>query len=543
MKYSLTLSILATETVFVIVLLMFIYFNYKRISELEKDNEQMKYYQNKNEVNDNLSFEVNKNIIDYINSLKIIKGSELDAVQKNVLNEINKLKKLHHKEIKQVSKNIKENEDKMTINKIKINSNKDDIDDNLNRIYKLRKAVKYDLDKLLSRFIKEFMKKYDITENNRMLLYNTKLFFTYMDYSPVLVLFDNGLDKPDKLLFDNTERIFPLLHKLLTNYQIQNYIHDIIFETNYLAMKRILPQNYIYLTGLKKRIISVPLYKEIIYIIGRDNDKNVINWFSNNIPFLFDIYLPRLLNYIDINKVFIFNKIDEMMLNYFSKFPEFEYFNEFFTHITLSDIKDDRNHLLNILRKYIFEDVNKTKETEIINNNKLYKLLIVLLPEMLFMMKYNVDYANKYQKLITSEYFINIPTLDSRIDPNFNLVNFVNFVNYFTCKSVAKSNTLYEGNVTSIQQKENYRNIALKLYLSENMSFIETSTRRDFENIFLKKLNDTILNNTQIITKDKILKYEDFICNPYKKNENCVDEECDDNIETDPITSSENDIN
>ena len=53
---------------------MFIYFNYKRISELEKDNDQIKFYQNKNEINDNLSFEVNKNIIDYINSLKIIKG-------------------------------------------------------------------------------------------------------------------------------------------------------------------------------------------------------------------------------------------------------------------------------------------------------------------------------------------------------------------------------------------------------------------------------------------------------------------------------------
>lgn len=534
MTYSLTLSILATETVFVIVLLMFIYFNYKRISELEKDNEQIKYYQNKNEVNDNLSFEVNKNIIDYINSLKIIKGSELDAVQKNVLNEINKLKRLHHKEIKQVSKNIKDNKDKIKINKIKINSNKDDIDDNLNRIYKLRKAVKYDLDKLLGRFIREFMKKYDITDNNQMLLYNTKLFFTYMDYSPVLVLFDNGLDKPDKLLFDNTERIFPLLHKLLTNYQIQNYIHDIIFETNYLKLKDT-SSNYIYLTGLKKHIIAVPLHKEITYIIGRDNDKNVINWFSNNIPFLFDIYLPRLLNYIDINKVFIFNKIDEMMVNYFSKFPEFEYFNEFFTHITLSDIKDDRNHLLNILRKYIFEDVNKIKETEIINNNKLYKLLIVLLPEMLFMMKYNIDYANKYQKLIVSEYFINIPTLDSRVDQKFNLVNFVNFIKYFTCKSVA-----HNGNTQTYEaskEKENYRNIALKLYLSENMAYVNTSTRYHFENTFLNNLNDAILSRSDIITADSKFNYEDFVCNPY--NNTCVDEECDEDISIQPITPSD----
>jgi hypothetical protein len=533
MKYSLTLSILATETVFVIVLLMFIYFNYKRISELEKDNDQIKFYQNKNEINDNLSFEVNKNIIDYINSLKIIKGSELDAVQKNVLNEINKLKRLHRKEIKQVSENINQNEEKIKVNKMKINLNKENIDDNLNRIYKLRTAVKYDLDKLLIRFIKEFMKKYDITENNQMLLYKSRLFYSYIDYSPIILLFDNGLDKPDKILFDNSERIFPLLHKLLNNYQIQNYTNDIIFETNYLNINDSISNNYLYHEGFKSWILKVPLYNEIFKIISDDN-KDVINWFTNNIPFIFDIYLPRLLNYVDINKVFIFNKIDEMMLNYFSKFPSFKYFNEFFTHITLSDIQNDRNHLLNILKKYIFEDVNKDKENEIINNEHLYKMLIVLLPEMLFMMKYNIDYANKYQKIIVSEYFVNVPTLDSRIDQNFNLVNFVNFVKSFTCKSVAHNG---EKVLTSIKEKENYRNIALKLYLSENMSYIETSTRRNFENVFLKKLNDTILYNTQIITRDKVFKYEDFICNPYNKN--CVDEEtCNEKISIKPITET-----
>lgn len=538
MKYSLTLSILATETVFVIVLLMFIYFNYKRISELEKDNEQIKYYQNKNEVNDNLSFEVNKNIIDYINSLKIIKGSELDAVQKNVLNEINKLKKLHHKEIKQISKNINESEDNIKINAMKIQVNKENIDDNLNRIYTLRTAVKYDLDKLLIRFIKEFMKKYDITVNNQMLLYNSKLFSSYIDYSPILLLFDNGLDKPDKILFDNTERIFPLLHKLLNNYQIQNYMNNIIFETNYLNINGSVIDNYFYHDGFKSWILKVPLYQEIFKII-RDDNKDVINWFTNNIPFIFDIYLPRLLNYVDINKIFIFNKIDEMMLNYFSKFPSFKYFNEFFTHITISDIQNDKNHLLNILIKYIFEDVNKDKKNEIINNEHLYKLLIVLLPEMLFMMKYNIDYANKYQKLIVSEYFVNVPTLDSRIDQNFNLLNFVNFVKSFTCKSNAHNG---EQVLTSVKEKENYRNIALKLYLSENMSYIETSTRRNFENVFLKKLNDTILYNTQIITRDKIFKYEDFICNPYNKN--CVDEEsCNEKITIKPITEIPDETN
>lgn len=533
MKYSLTLSILATETVFVIVLLMFIYFNYKRISELEKDNEQIKYYQNKNEVNDNLSFEVNKNIIDYINSLKIIKGSELDAVQKNVLNEINKLKKLHHKEIKQVSKNIKDNKDKIKINKIKISTNKDNISDNLNRIYRLRTAVKYDLDKLLIRFIKEFLKKYDVTTNNQTLLYDTKLFGSFLDYSPVLLLFDNGLDKPDKILFDNTERIFPLLHKLLNNYQIQNYTNKIIFETNYLKLKDT-SSNYIYHKGLKELMINVPLHAKINSII-QDDTKEVINWFSNNIPFLFDIYLPRLLNYIDINKIFIFNKIDEMMVNYFSTFPSFEYFNEFFTHITLSDIQNDRNHLLNILRRYIFEDVNKNKENEIINNEHLYKILIVLLPEMLFMMKYNIDYANKYQKLIVSEYFINIPTLDSRVDQKFNLVNFVNFIKYFTCKSVA-----HNGNTQTYEaskEKENYRNIALKLYLSENMAYVNTSTRYHFENTFLNNVNDAILSRSDIITADSKFDYEEFVCNPY--NNTCVDEECDEDISTQPITPSE----
>lgn len=533
MKYSLTLSILATETVFVIVLLMFIYFNYKRISELEKDNEQLKFYQNKNEVNDNLSFEVNKNIIDYINSLKIIKGSELDVVQENVLNEISKLKKLHRKEIKQVSNKIQDNRNKLAINEIKIKTNKKNISNNLNRIYRLRTAVKYDLDKLLIKFIKEFIKKYNITTNNQNLLYDTKLFGSYIDYSPVLLLFDNGLDKPDRILFDNSERIFPLLHKILNNYQIQNYTNNIIFETNYLKLNDS-TSNYVYHKGLQDYILDVPLYQKL-YSIIEDDTKEVINWFSSNIQFLFDIYLPRLLNYIDINKIFIFNKIDEMMLNYFSTFPSFEYFNEFFTHITLPNIINDRNHLLNILKRYIFEDVNKNTENEIMNNEHLYKILIVLIPEMLFMMKYNIDYANKYQKLITSEYFINITTIDNRIDPNFNLVNFVKFVKYFTCKSVAHNGNKQE--YESIGEKENYRNIALKLYLSENMSYIETATRRAFESQFLQKLNDEILTRSDIITEDQVFKYEDFICNPYTYN--CVEEEtCGEEISTEPITTS-----
>ena len=244
------------------------------------------------------------------------------------------------------------------------------------------------------------MKKYDVTTNNQTMLYDTKLFGSFLNYSPVLLLFDNGLDKPDKILFDNTERIFPLLHKLLKNYQIQNYTSKNIFETNYLKLKDT-TSNYIYHKGFNELILNVPLHAKIDSIV-QDDTKEVVNWFSNNIAFLFDIYLPRLLNYIDINKIFIFNKIDEMMVNYFSLFPSFEYFNEFFTHITLSDIQNDRNHLLNILRRYIFDDVNKNKENEIINNEHLYKILIVLLPEMLFMMKYNIDYANKYQKLIVS---------------------------------------------------------------------------------------------------------------------------------------------
>ena len=69
------------------------------------------------------------------------------------------------------------------------------------------------------------------------------------------------------------------------------------------------------------------------------------------------------------------------------------------------------------------------------------------------------------------------------------------------------------------------------------MSYIETSTRRNFENVFLKKLNDTILNITQIITRDKVFKYEDFICNPYNKQ--CVDEEtCNEKITIKPITET-----
>ena len=115
------------------------------------------------------------------------------------------------------------------------------------------------------------------------------------------------------------------------------------------------------------------------------------------------------------------------------------------------------------------------------------------------------------------------------------MVNFVNFIKYFTCKSVANNGNTQK--YESSKEKENYRNIALKLYLSENMAYVNTSTRYHFENTFLNNVNTTILSRSDIITEDNKFDYEDFVCNPY--NNTCVDEECDENVSIQPITPAD----
>jgi hypothetical protein len=126
------------------------------------------------------------------------------------------------------------------------------------------------------------------------------------------------------------------------------------------------------------------------------------------------------------------------------------------------------------------------------------KLLFVLIPEFLIMIKYqSPNNITKYSKFIDSEYFLNIS--DTFLNQS-NIKNFSVILSMFTCRN----------NTTYINKK----NDALKLTLSEG-SGIKTERHVLFEKM-LEKYKITVNNNPAagIDNYSNTLTINDFLCNP-----------------------------
>ena len=474
----------------IIALLIFILFNRYQLQKLDEHANNVTYNQDKLDTDASISFELNKSIIEYINSLEIIGGEDLRKLKKDLTTLMNRLHKDNKSLIRKNKNNINNNKEKQTIASIKIKKNQNDISNLNNRLMYLRKGVEFKMAKIQLKFIEEYEKKRGISENNKNMLISTQLMGLYNDMVYTTMI-DSNMERPDLFITENKEKLFDILDMLLNKFSISNYIgyssdndknpiHKKINNTNYDSD---LPYIYTYIQE----------NREHLHLSGTE------------IQFILNIYLPRLISYIANNSISIYETIDTMMLNHYANIPNISsFFNEFLTSIDLQTIVYDSNHLFTIMMKYILKDVySETKWSDYVRNNllssqkslKLSHLLYILLPEYLIMMKYNIDYNEKYHKYIESDYFIqmNNITLNSS-----NIVNFNKILQYFTCDA----------------ENKNMRNNALKIFLSDKLSYMFTNKRHQFEHEFLPLYNQVVRTSTSVISIDKTLNFTDFVCDP-----------------------------
>lgn len=479
----------------IIALLIFILFNRNYLRQLDEQANNVNYNQDKLNTNTSLSFELNKNIIEYINSLEIIGGEDLNKLRTDLTTLMEQLHQDNANLIHDNTKAIRENEDKNSITRIKTRNNKNDIRDLYDKLRYLRKGVEFKMAKIQLKFIEEYEKKRGISENDKNMLVNTQLMGVYNELI-YATMFDSNMEKPDIFIKDNKETLFNILDMLLNEFGISNYYGYSSHNDNYPIHKKLNNTNY----GS-----DFPY----IYTYIRDNHE-YMELSETNIQFILGTYFPRLISYITNNSNIIYDTIDDMMIKHYEKIPNIStFFNEFLTSIELQTIVDDSNHLFTIIMKYILNNLyTESNWSDYVGNllsshksRKLSHLLYILLPEYLIMMKYNIDYNEKYHKYIQSDYFLNINNI--RLNSS-NIVNFNKILQHFTCQD---------------DKNENLRNDALKIFLSDKLSYMFTNKRYKFEQEFLPLYNQVVRTSTSVISTDKTFQFTDFVCDAQIVNE------------------------
>lgn len=450
------------------VLFYLVVFNRMRISKINEDTEDVLYNQFKSDKNTTLSYEVNKNIIDYINSLDIVEGDDLKALKQELQAIMNQTKSDYNMRMNKHSADINSNRDMNSVINIKTQVNASEIANLENKLALLRKNIKYDFLKISLRFIDEYNDKYSLSKNEKDMLVNTHLL--YLLHDDVIVLFDKEVDKPDLFVKQNKEILMSNMLMLLNVFGMYNYYME-IDSVNYTCYSDEIPVIYGYI------------------VENRDSID-----FTSEKNFIFNTYLPRLVQYITNNEIVIYKTIDEMMISYYAKFPTVSYFNEFLTSINILDVMENSEHLFVKIMKYIFHnDLNfENQLTTRFTENELH-LLFVLIPEYLISIKYNNDYQNRYVEYIKSAYFMNITesTLHSG-----NILAFSGILKMFTCTT------------------KNLKNNALKVFLSDSLSHIYTQPRYIFEHRLLKIYNNIVRTNPNIISSSEQLDFvTHFVCN------------------------------
>lgn len=466
-----------------IVLLGFLLYNMvkNRQTDTEQDNEDAK-----RNLKIALNADTNKSIINYLDTLKVVQGKDLTDLEDSLKEFITSLVNEQSDRITQNRRKIDENKQDITVNRLARRDNKDRIDKIESDIEFIRKGIKYDNTKIIMSFIREFESKYTLISNEKDMLLQTDMVYLLDD--DIFRFFDKDYDKPDLFVDSNKTELMYIMHVLLRQYNFMNY-YERISNIHISCYNSDVP--YI-LKYIKMNRGSIDLQDKIDFVL---ND-----------------YLPKLLNYIINNQVSIYTDLDQLMLNYYKDVPKVEFFNEYATSVDIdSVINNDTNLFTKMLittTASLYSNWTTFKTTTFDNMFNKYekKLLFVLLPEYLMTMKYNVDYLNKYNTFINSQYFTNIPSIFLNSE---NVRNFEKLLKMFTCRG-----------------KNNILNDSLKIYLSDKLSTLCTSKHQQFIDIFLKRFNDTVRRNPVLFgnVEDHIMEYKDFVCDApedFSINDHC----------------------
>ena len=469
------LILMLSVLVVIILMAMLSYYVYTRY--LKKTEDDIDYDDTKSKIKIDVNSETNKAIVDYLNTLKVVQGTDLTNLEDSMKDFVSNLINEQTKKIEKNERDITSNKNNITINKAaRENINQPKISNLENELSFLRKGIKYDIVKIIIKFVNEYENKYTITTDQKDMFINTA--FVGLLNDDVYKLFDKQVDEPDIFIKNYKDTLLENVKILLNEFNFMDYyvninnLHNTAYTTN-------VPYIYSYILT-NKDDISFESKTKKNYIIKE--------------------YIPLLLRYIINNRLQIYEDIDNLMTNYYANIPNIVFFNQFLTSININDVINNNDHILTKCMKRITEPLYTSwtsfkQEVNTMYTPKEMKLLFVLIPEYLIMMNYNTYKLNKYVKYIESDYFMNMPS--NYLNTN-NIKNFAIILDKFTCNN----------------RFNNIMNDSLKIYLSESLSTLCTTRHTKFINNFLMKYNNEVNAATSKFTADNkpLLEYKKFVC-------------------------------
>lgn len=465
------LSVLAV----IIIMAMLSYYVYtKYLKKLEDDTE---YDDSKTKLKIDVNAETNKAIVDYLNTLKVVQGTDLTNLEDSMKSFVLKLVNDQSQKIEHNKQNIAVNKNKITINKTaRENINQPKIRDLENKISFLRKGIQYDIVKIIIKFVSEYENKYTITTDQKNMFINTV--FVGLLNEDIYRLFDKQVDEPDIFIKKYKDILFENIKILLNEFNFMDYYVN-INNLHHTAYTTSIPYIYSYILENKDDIS-----------FESDAKKN----------YIIKEYIPLILRYIINNRLQIYEDIDNVMTNYYANLPSITFFNQFLTSVNIHDVINDNNHILTKCMKRITAPLYTSwtsfkQEVNTMYTPKEMKLLFVLIPEYLMMMNYNTYKLNRYVKYMESDYFLNMPS--NYLNTN-NIENFADILDKFRC-----SDTF-----------DNIINNSLKIYLSESLSTLCTTRHTKFIDEFLMRYNNEVNAATSKFTANNkpLVQYNNFVC-------------------------------
>lgn len=475
-------SVVGIIIILILVLLMLVVYNRRVISDIKSSIDTTVYSQDKINTNSDLIYTLNKSIVEYINSLDIADGDRLNKIQgettvalQNVQDELDKKDRL----IDDLTTQVNDNISNISKNKSNISKNSGTIEKNSNLLYDLISSVKFDDYRVMMSIIQEYDKKYTPmnTKIKDICLY-TRLF-----------LLGNGKrlappDEKDSLPYDfitkqyKTE-ILQLMNLMITNFDVEK-IYSVFQDRSFY---------YPIQMGIQEIESEFPF---------DDIQKS-----NTHVNFFYTKYLPRLLNYVSRNKISIYNRLDDMMINYYYKNRhEYSYFNQFLFTIKVEDVvnstSDDYTLILDIIKAIHKEDFASElpglRNTSNRSRDVFNKFMYIILPSIVILSNYYADthIHDPLLKFFNSKSFSNIT--DSYLESPTQTENFLGLVNFFNLDSPQ----FYYTKQGTIQNR------MLKKYYKSNTTF-----RHNLDNQLIPHVNNAV--NRYLLHPNSKLHVLDFI--------------------------------
>lgn len=457
--------------------------NYRKIQDIENDKSNFNYNENIYSINDKLTFETSKSIVEYLNDLK---NTDIKDMKRDLLDIIEKQN---------------ENTGIISENQTKISENKTKIETHKSKFNLMESMVHYDYTKMSIRLITLYQEKYGdaiLRDKIKQILVNTNIFNIFELITTI--------NMNSSLFVEQYENeVLLVFKKILETYNVE-YLNN-----NYKYINTTLSgdvNSNIVITYMSK-------YSQILSIYFSEATRR---------EFFLNIYLPNLIDYINITFTTneSFEIVDDLILEIFVNILRYlsdgvnmdQYFtiDDIFMDLNIDNILDSDNEST-VNRRWFINIVNQmditipflngTSDLDIRINQIMKKALFVIIPYYAVMMKYCCDYTDKFKRI--SEMFIeSIESDDSYNIDNSNIYRLYKILNMFKCKMGEDKNY-------------NLMNQGLLKHLSNNGTYAlesnsDVSTIVQFNKVINDIFNSTVSANAELISLDNRVEFLDFVC-------------------------------